>query len=232
MTLYPKEMVEYWEEIIRNNRDDYRTFVTNPSLFGQIDSLEDSLRVLDVGCGEGYVSRYLHSKGHDVTGMDFSAEFVRSANQYSTGSENYLVGDVQNLPFSNSSYDAVVANMLFMELENPDNGIAEVARILKKGGKFIFQMLHPSRGLIGGEKSHYFKSAKHVKNYLVDGLESPLVSVRYHHPLSFYTRSLQNNGFVIYHLDEPEPSSKMPKNNPLWEIFKEPNIMIIAAEKR
>ncbi len=232
MTLYPKEMVKYWEEIIRNNRDDYHTYVTNPSLIGQIESLEGFLKILDVGCGEGYVSRYISSISHDVIGIDNSPEFVKSAKKYSKDSENYLVGDVQNLPFSKDSFDVVIANMLLMELQTPNKAISEVSRILKPKGKFIFQILHPSRGLMNNDKSDYFTNSKQVKKYLVDGLESPFKSIRYHHPFSFYTKSLQDNGFVIYHLDEPVPSSNMPRDNPLWEIFKEPQIMIIGAKKK
>jgi 2-polyprenyl-3-methyl-5-hydroxy-6-metoxy-1,4-benzoquinol methylase len=63
----------FWVQIMREHRDRYRNELTNPAVLQAIGPT-DGLRVLDAGCGEGYLARLLARKGASVTGIDSSAK--------------------------------------------------------------------------------------------------------------------------------------------------------------
>ena len=96
-------------------------------------------KVLDVGCGGGFLSNHLSSLGHHVTGLDASTDALAVASRYdTTGSVRYEQADALDLPFPAGSFDAVCAMDFLEHVENPDRVIAEAARVLKPGGLFFF----------------------------------------------------------------------------------------------
>jgi 2-polyprenyl-6-hydroxyphenyl methylase/3-demethylubiquinone-9 3-methyltransferase len=96
-------------------------------------------QVLDVGCGGGFLSNYLGARGHEVTGLDASADALQVATLHdSGGSVRYQQGDALKLPFRDASFDAVCAMDFLEHVENPDQVVAEAARVLRPSGLFFF----------------------------------------------------------------------------------------------
>ena len=109
------------------------------------------LRVLDLGCGEGYCSRELRRRGAvQVDGIDISESMIAAAYQQEvkdTLGIHYQVGCATNLKqFGDCEIDLVVAVFLFNYLttQQTQQCMAEVARILRPGGRFVFSVPHPS----------------------------------------------------------------------------------------
>ena len=97
------------------------------------------LRILDVGCGGGFLSNYLATEGHTVTGLDFAADALRVARQHdATGRVAYIEGNGFRLPFPDGTFDAVCALDFLEHVEQPELAIREAARVLVPGGGFIF----------------------------------------------------------------------------------------------
>ena len=96
-------------------------------------------RVLDLGCGAGFLSNYLAARGHQVTGIDTTAENlpVARANDGSH-SVRYELGDACALPYADGSFDVVCAMDLLEHVEEPERVIAEASRLLAPGGLFVF----------------------------------------------------------------------------------------------
>jgi 2-polyprenyl-6-hydroxyphenyl methylase/3-demethylubiquinone-9 3-methyltransferase len=95
--------------------------------------------VLDVGCGGGFLSNYLSHAGHRVTGLDASSDALAIAQRYDgTGLVRYQQGDALALPYPDASFDAVCAMDFLEHVENPEQVIAEAARVLKPSGLFFF----------------------------------------------------------------------------------------------
>jgi 2-polyprenyl-6-hydroxyphenyl methylase / 3-demethylubiquinone-9 3-methyltransferase len=96
-------------------------------------------RVLDLGCGGGFLSNYLAARGHSVTGVDTTAEnlTVARANDASR-SACYELGDACRLGFRSRSFDVVCAMDLLEHVEQPAQLIAEASRVLVPGGLFLF----------------------------------------------------------------------------------------------
>jgi ubiquinone/menaquinone biosynthesis C-methylase UbiE len=109
------------------------------------------LRVLDIGCGEGYCSRELSRRGAAwVHGIDLSESMIAAAKLQQIEDSlgiSYEVGCATNLKqFHDGEIDLVVAVFLFnyLTIAHTQECMAEVARILRPGGRFVFSVPHPS----------------------------------------------------------------------------------------
>jgi SAM-dependent methyltransferase len=91
--------------------------------------------VLEVGGGPGELSeRMLKELGVTVTFVDISPRMVELARARGVDAR---VGDVQDLPFSDGSFDTAVAAWMLYHVPDIDRGISELARILCPGGKLL-----------------------------------------------------------------------------------------------
>lgn len=97
------------------------------------------LKILDVGCGGGFLTNALAKEGHQVTGIDLSLGSLRIAkDRDETKNVSFLEGDARQLPFISKSFDVVCAMDLLEHVEEPSRVIKEAARVLKPGGLFFF----------------------------------------------------------------------------------------------
>jgi 2-polyprenyl-6-hydroxyphenyl methylase/3-demethylubiquinone-9 3-methyltransferase len=96
-------------------------------------------RVLDLGCGAGFLANYLAARGHRVTGVDTTAENLDVARAHDgTASVRYELGDACALGYPAASFDVVCAMDLLEHVEQPARLIAEAARVLVPNGLFVF----------------------------------------------------------------------------------------------
>ena len=106
-------------------------------------NLRDAV-VLDYGCGDGQFSQVLANRGAHVTGIDISPKIIEQAQTTAAGAglngytPKFLVADAHHTPFDDASFDYVFGNGALHHLDLP-KAWAEVARVLKPGGKAIFQ---------------------------------------------------------------------------------------------
>lgn len=104
-----------------------------------LERLPKKSRVLDVGCGAGFLTNELAKFDYDVTGVDLSEESLEVAKRYdSSKSVAYLKADAYNLPFEDESFDAVCALDFLEHVDDPERAIKEFSRVLKPGGQFFF----------------------------------------------------------------------------------------------
>jgi SAM-dependent methyltransferase len=89
-------------------------------------------RVLDAGCGDGVFARAVAAP--EVIGVDTAPAMVDRAR--SRGVDARLA-DIQYLPFRAGEFDVVVCNWTLYHLQDLDRGLAELARVLRPGGRFV-----------------------------------------------------------------------------------------------
>ena len=107
------------------------------------------LKVLDVGCGGGFLSNALAQEGYVTTGIDLSEESLRVAERFdTTKSARYLKADAYALPFDDGGFDIVTAMDFLEHIDDPARAIREASRVLKASGLFFFHTF--SRNPIAG----------------------------------------------------------------------------------
>jgi 2-polyprenyl-6-hydroxyphenyl methylase/3-demethylubiquinone-9 3-methyltransferase len=113
----------------------------NPWIAGAIRQAFPSgeVKVLDIGCGGGFLSNYLAEAGFTVTGLDAAADSLMIAQRHdSTGRVYYVMGDAYRLPYVNGALQAACAMDFLEHVDDPGRVLAEAARILQPGGLFFF----------------------------------------------------------------------------------------------
>ena len=113
--------------------------IRNPWIDEIISKHFTSARILDVGCGGGFLSNYLASKGWNVIGLDLSKESLEVAKTYDeTKSAQYILGDAYKLPFSDNSFDVVTCMDFLEHVSEPLTVLNQIQRVLKPNGLFFF----------------------------------------------------------------------------------------------
>ncbi len=97
--------------------------------------LKPGATVLDVGCGAGFKSKYLHENGLNVTGIDFSEKFIEIAKR-DVLEVNFIVMDMNEVGRLNQKYDAVFAQASLLHVPKSDasNMIGKFVDLINKGG--------------------------------------------------------------------------------------------------
>ena len=170
--------------------------------------------VLDVGCGDGQISRLLAAAGAAVVGADPTWNQIDVA-QRRGGGAAYVRSGAAELPFADASFDAAVACLVFEHIDDVDGAIAEIARVVRPGGRFSFFLNHPllqtpGSGWIDDHTIDPPEQYWRIGAYLVeqDSVEQVErgVFIRFvHRPLSRYLNALAEHGLTLERMVEPAP---------------------------
>ena len=133
-----------WIEIIENNGIESRRLVTNRAII-DIVCTANPVSVLDIGCGEGWLSKELSDKRIEITGVDVIPELIEKAKQKVKG--DFFVASYDDISkgkivFS-KIFDAIVINFALIAKESTENLLTSLPRYLAPGGKLFIQTLHP-----------------------------------------------------------------------------------------
>ena len=109
-------------------------------------------KTLEVGIGTGKNIPYYHDD-IELTGIDFSPKMVEMASKKAKNSENVkiLEMDAEEMEFSNDSFDTVVTSCVFCSVPHPVEGLREIRRVCKNGGKILMlEHVRSHKKIIGG----------------------------------------------------------------------------------
>jgi SAM-dependent methyltransferase len=200
-------------------------------------------RILEVGTGEGQVARALAAARPDraVTGIDLSAAQVIEATRRGAG-PCYARAAADRLPFATGAFDAVVACLVFEHIDALDEAVAEVARVLQPGGRFVFFLNHPllqtpGSGWIDDQILDPPEQYWRVGPYLteaetVEQVEKDVFIRFVHRPLSRYVNALAEQGLWIERMDEPPPPPGFVARAPEYEAAATiPRLLVLMARK-
>jgi SAM-dependent methyltransferase len=166
---------------------------------------------LDVGCGTGLALPLLARAGWAVTGVDASPEQLARARDRAPDA-TVLEADAHALPFDPGSFDAVVSILTHTDLDDAATAFREVARVLRRGGVFVYAGVHPCFAspfaqpvgdgtvlLVPGYRRSGWETVSRYPDR--PGIRSR-VGVN-HIPLSRLVSHVLDAGLTLTHFDEP-----------------------------
>jgi SAM-dependent methyltransferase len=168
-------------------------------------------RTLEVGCGEGRVSRDLAARGHRITGVDASSTLIHLARE-AAPLIPYARCDALALPFGGGAFDLVVFYNSLMDVDDMAGSLREAARVLEPGGTLCVCVTHPLAD------AGNFESREPDARFVVEGaylgerhwqdIEVERDGMRMHfkgwaYPLEGYFTALERAGFLVQALREP-----------------------------
>jgi SAM-dependent methyltransferase len=172
------------------------------------------VRVLDVGCGEGQISRALAAAGCAVTGVDPTERNIRTARARG-GGPSYLLAGAEELPFGDAEFDVVIACLVFEHIDLLETAVSEVSRVLRQGGRFAFFLNHPLLQTPGSgwiddhiidPPEQYWRIGPYLTETATHEEVEPGVRIRFvHRPLSRYVNCLAAHGLLTERMVEPPP---------------------------
>jgi SAM-dependent methyltransferase len=185
----------YW----RYHRDQFLRLLPSPGR-----------RTVDVGCGEGRLTRHLKELGHSVIGIDASRSLVAAALEMDP-SMDVRIADATALPLDDASADLAVAFMSLHDIDAMPAVVSEIARILQPGGKVCLSIVHPinSAGHFAHKvadapfvvKGDYLRPFRYSDTVERDGWTMTFHSQ--HRPLEAYFLALEAAGLLVEALREP-----------------------------
>jgi ubiquinone/menaquinone biosynthesis C-methylase UbiE len=194
----PDEMKRDWDALARANAR-YHIATTAWRTDAEFESsgardallffsgIEELLRpdavALDLGCGIGRMDRYLAPRLKRLIGLDVSGEMVRLARQRLASLPNveFVEGDGRSLrPIGDASVDLVFSYLTFQHL--PDrvlfDYLHESRRVLRDGGRFVFQIVDSPRPLAAREPVSWFETRFHGEAVVRRQLDAAGFTVR------------------------------------------------------
>lgn len=131
-----------WEAAVRERRIESRRLVTDQAIVAAVKDLAPR-RVLDLGCGEGWLARALAAEGIAVTGIDAVPELIEAARRHSGGAFHVVAYEQLAPGVPGAPFDAVVCNFSLLGERSVEQVFAALPRLLVPGGHLIVQTLHP-----------------------------------------------------------------------------------------
>jgi 2-polyprenyl-3-methyl-5-hydroxy-6-metoxy-1,4-benzoquinol methylase len=133
-----------WTEVVREGRIESRRVATDAAIIDVVTSLRPG-KVLDLGCGEGWLARALSSAGMEVWGVDASVPLVEAARGLGGGtfvaaSYEQLAAGAVELP---EAFDVAVANFAILE-EDVSAMFTAALRLVRPDGALVIQTVHPA----------------------------------------------------------------------------------------
>ncbi|MDD4931469.1 MAG: methyltransferase domain-containing protein [Candidatus Colwellbacteria bacterium] len=201
-----------WYKGVVSEEGSYQKDLILPNLLRMM-GISKGENILDLACGEGFMSRALKERGATVTGVDISPELIALAKK-SSEDIDFRVSPADKLSFiADSSLDKAVIILAVQNMEDPIGVFNECSRIIRSGGCLYLVINHPCFRVLKGSswgydaEGMYRRIDRYLSELKVDinihpGLKDGKTTLSFHRPLQYFTKALNKAGFAISRLEE------------------------------
>ncbi len=183
---------------------------------------------LDIACGDGVMARWMAMHGAKVHATEESLEALAEARRVESEEPlgiTYVVSDPADLiEFEDASFDIITCCMSLGRIDNLSAVVAEVARVIRLGGKFVFAVSHPCFNINTGDENEN----PHPHDYFVE--EKKNGDGTKHRTISTYFNTLSARGFTVRRVMEPSAEGRdVLVYPPAKEWLKTPVALAVEA---
>lgn len=205
---------KWYNKIVGDKGHYYHEHIVLPGVLRLLE-LNAKSKLLDLGCGQGILARSI-DKNTEYAGVDLAKSLIdRAKNKEGNPKHRYILADVtKRLPFSEKDFTHAAAILSLQNMEFPQNAIRNASEHVLRGGTFVIVLNHPAFRIprqsgwgVGENKQQYryenrYMSPLKIPITMHPGEKTSEVTWSFHCPLSFYTKALADNGFVIENIEE------------------------------
>ena len=195
-----------WTTAVRSRAIASRRLVTDQAI---LDALRNRApaRVLDVGCGEGWLARALQASSVEVVGIDAVPELVRLATQAGGGEVRLCQYEELASAGLTGRFDVVVANFSLLGRESVESVFRAVPGLLATGGALVIQTLHP----VSASRDEAYEDGWRPGSWAGFGPEFVHPPPWYFRTIGSWLRLLVEFQFQLVDLQEPvDPQTRQP----------------------
>lgn len=210
-----------------------RRLLLNPTIFRLLGDIQGK-RILDAGCGNGYLSRLMVERGAQVVGVEPATGpfgYAQRMEERQGLGITYFQRDLSRLGDLDGPFDAVVANMVFLDIRDWRSALANCIETLRRDGLLVYSLTHPV-WVPGHDREWTEKGHVEISEYLNEYELRLDVSVNFHRPLSTYVNETIRLGCSIAEMAEPRLPPEQVEHPDQVVFTRLPNFVLIAARRQ
>ncbi len=198
-------------------------------------------RVVDMGCGFGWFSRWAREHGAaSVLGLDLSGKMIaRAKAETADAAITYKIADLETLELPQASFDFAYSALTFHYLEDFGRLVRMVHRALTPGSQFVFTIEHPiymaaahprwwndEDGRKTWPVNRYAIEGERRTNWFTDGV------LKHHRTLGTTLNTLIAAGMTLRHVEEFAPTAAQIAEQPgLTEELERPMMLLVSVQR-
>lgn len=198
-------------------------------------------RVVDLGCGFGWASRWMREQGAgSVLGLDLSEKMIaRAKADTSDAAIEYRIADLETLELPAGAFDLAYSALTFHYLRDFDRLVRMIHTALVPGGDFVFTIEHPI--YMAAAHPHWTADEDGRKTWPVNGYSVEAERrtdwlakgvLKYHRTMATTLNALIGADFQIRRIEEFAPTADQIEQMPaLAEEMERPMMLLVAAQK-
>jgi ubiquinone/menaquinone biosynthesis C-methylase UbiE len=210
-----ENVADWYDRLVGDQGSEFHQKVVLPGVLRLLNG-QPGEKALDIACGQGILCRLLAEGGLNVMGIDAARSLIAAARGRGGEKIEYHVGDAREMAFVPEGAFDLAACVLAIQNIHPIQPVFEhVRRVLKNGGRFVMEMMHPCFR-ISGQSAWGWDEEKKVQYRRVDAYllprKTPIVTNpgkrpdvytwTFHKPLEAYVKALGRCGLAIDALEE------------------------------
>jgi SAM-dependent methyltransferase len=224
----PRDALEEME----HDGDFVKRHLVNPVLLRMVGDTRDR-RILDAGCGNGYLSRMLADRGAHVVAVEPGRalfDFAVEKEIERPRGIRYVQADLCDLPDLGGPFDTVVASMVLPAIPDWRPAMRACVSALSLGGLFVFTVNHPCfEQLWSSWRDGEYRVREYLAEYEIAGPHG----VDVHRPLSTYLNEMTSLGCRIEEIAEPGLDPAVAATGPAGvdAYVHLPNFLVVAGRR-
>lgn len=163
-----------------------------------VDNISEK-KLIDLGCGSGYLTNILSSYVKEAVGVDISSKNIEIAKKnFSKPNLHFYKSAIEH--FKGCDYEIAVSNMVLMDVINLERCVKSISDLLQKNSTFIFSITHPQfwPKYWGYEDMRWFDYSREIiieSNFKITNENTTFKTTHIHRPLENYLNLLAKYNF-------------------------------------